>query len=211
MAGTISFGGIGSGMDVEGIVKGLVQASSGSISGLKSRAAATQAAVSTLGEVSGLLSKLASATGALKDPRNVAGYSATTSSDGLTATANGTALPGSFDVVVEQLARAHRSYSDGFAEKTEALGQAGTLEIQVGEESAAIEIEETDSLEDIARKINGTGLRVSATMFSTGSEYRLQVSGLDTGAENAVTLTETGTTLGLGKPENVAQEARDAR
>src|SRR5690606_1203329 len=35
--------------------------------------------------------------------------------------------------------------------------------------------------------------------------------GLDTGAENAVTLTETGTTLGLGKPENVAQEARDAR
>src|SRR5690606_17569626 len=177
MAGTISFGGIGSGMDVEGIVNGLVQASSGTLSGLKSRAAATQAAVSTLGEVSSLLSKLASATGALKDPRNVASYSATASSDALTVTANGAALPGSFDVVVEQLARAHRGYSDAFASKSDALGQEGSLTIQLGDESNEVEVEASDSLEDVARKINALGLKVSATTFYVGSQFRLQING----------------------------------
>jgi flagellar hook-associated protein 2 len=211
MAGTITFGGIGSGLDTEGIVTGLTQASSAGVNALKSKVTSTKNAVTTLSDVSTLLGKLKTQVAGLKEPRDVAGYAVTSSSTGVVASANGLALPGSFDVVVEKLAKAHRSYSNPQGLTTSPLGQEGTIEFAIGSTNKTLTVEPTDTLESIANKINGLGMRVNASIFNSGTERMLQIRGLDTGAENALSMTETGTTLGLSLGANQIQAASDSK
>ncbi len=207
MTGTITFGGIGSGMDTEGIVTGLVQASSGTLNTLKNRANDTDSAVSTLSSISSMLSTLQKAVGALADSRDAASYSATSSNSAVAVTANGTAQPGAYSITVSKLAKEQRNYSSAFASSTTALAQSGTLNLQVGSASGVdVAISDSDTLEDIAAKINASGARVSAAIFNDGSEYRLQVRGLDTGAANTISF--SGLDLGLGAGQ--VQGAQDA-
>jgi len=196
MTGTITFGGIGSGMDTESIVTGLVNADSGTLNSLKSRASDTDAAVSTLSSLSSLLSTFKSSVSALSDARNVGSYTATSSSTAVAASANGAALPGSYDVQVLALAKEQRSYSQTFSAADQALGQSGTLSLKVGSGDAMnIQIKATDTLNDIVTNINAKGGRFSASIFNDGTNYRLQLRGLDTGASNAITI--SGVDLGM--------------
>jgi flagellar hook-associated protein 2 len=207
MTGTISFGGVGSGMDTESIVTGLVSASSGSLNSLKSRATETDSAVSTLSSVSSLLSALQKSVGALADARDAASYSATSSSSAIAVSANGTAQPGAYSITVNKLAKEQRNYSTTFASSTTALAQSGTMNLKVGSGTAVdIAVNDTDTLEDIASKINASGARISASIFNDGTNYRLQVRGLDTGAANSVTFAG----LDLGLPGNQVQAAQDS-
>jgi flagellar hook-associated protein 2 len=190
----------------------LVQANSGTLNSLQSQANTTQAAITEVGQLSSLLSTVKTATDALSTPQSASSYTASVAGSGLTATADGTAVPGGFSVDVLALAQEQRTYSTSFASSSDALGQTGTLQIGVGTGTpASISISNTDSLQNIADKINGAGLRVSASVFYDGSNYRLQVRGLDTGATNAVSFGETGTSLGLSNPANTVQSAQDAK
>jgi flagellar hook-associated protein 2 len=209
MAGTISFGGIGSNIDTEGIVTGLVSASSGPLSALKSRAAATKAAVSTLSEIGSLLGKLKTAAEGLADVQTARSMKATTTGTGVAVTVNGNAAPGSYSIDVLALAKEYRSYTDGFSSSTNALGQSGSLNIKVGSADAVgIAINAGDSLNAIVDKINSSGLRVSASLLFDGTEHRMQLRGLDSGDAAAVTV--TGTTLGLTDVDNFVQQAQDS-
>lgn len=212
MAGTISFGGIGSGLDTEGIVTGLVQASQGPLNTLKSRVSATNSAVSSLSSIGTLLSTLKKAVDALSTVRDVGSYKASSSSNAVAVSANGTALPSAYKVEVTALAKEQRNYTSTFSSTTAALNQSGTLGIQVGAgEVKNVTIEATDSLDQIVSKINGSGARVAASVFYDGTNYRLQLRGLDTGAENAITYTEgAGVDLGLSLPSSLYQAAQDA-
>lgn len=212
MAGTISFGGIGSGLDTEGIVSGLIQASSSGVNALKTKATQAKSAVTTLSDIGTMLSKLKNQVAGLKEARDVAGYSVKSSTEAnVVASANGLALPGSFEVVVEKLAKAHRSYSEPQPLTSTPLGQDGTIKFEIGGTNKTIDIDPTDTLENIATKINSMGMRVNASIFNSGTERRLQIRGLDTGAANALTMTETGTTLGLNLPANKIQGAGDSK
>lgn len=212
MAGTISFGGIGSGLDTEGIVQGLVSASSTGLSALKSRAASTRSAVSTFSEVAGLLFTLKTALSSLSDDSGVKSFKASASSSALSASASASAQAGSYSVQIQQLAKEQRSYSSPVASSSAALGQVGTLGIQVGGGATKnIDVVATDSLDTIAAKVNAAGGRFSAAILYDGTSYRMQVRGLDTGAANALAFTETGTSLGLTLPGSVYQAAADAQ
>lgn len=197
MTGTISFGGIGSGLDTEGIVQGLIGANSGKLNALKARVQLTESAVSTMSSLGQHLSSLSTAATALSTVRNASAYAASSSSGAVVASVTGSAFPGSFDVDVLSLAKEQRTYSKTFDSNTESAGQAGTIEIGIGAETATIDIEATDSLEAIATKINAAGVRATASTFFDGTSYRLQIRGLDTGAANALTFTETGTDFDL--------------
>lgn len=208
MAGTISFGGIGSGIDTESIISGLVKASQQPISKLKSRASSTRAAVSTISDLSSLLGTLKNTLKSLEDAQGVSSFKATSSKAAVVATAKGQAAPGAYDVNVLALAQEHRSYSTAFGSNDTALGQTGTLDLQVGAASPlSLAIEATDTLSDIAGKINQADARVTASVIFDGTNHRLQVRGMDTGSSNGVTLTENGTSLGLA----TFQAADDAK
>jgi flagellar hook-associated protein 2 len=213
MAGTITFAGIGSGMDIEGIISGLTAVEQQPISAEKSKAAGYRAAESSFSDVGNLLSKLKAATGALSTAQQVGSYNATSSATGITVTANGSAQPGAYDVQVEQLAKEQRTYSNAFTQNP--LGLSGTLDLGVGATSSAkINVDSTDTLNTIADKINGAGLRATASVFFDGKDYRLQVRGLDTGDGNNLTFGASGgigDQLGLNDAKNTKQAAQSAK
>jgi len=212
MAGTISFGGIGSGMDTEGIVTGLVSASSGTLNTLKTRATQQDSAVSNLSSISSLLSTLKKNVDALKDASGVGSYSATSSNTAVAVSANGSAQPGAYKIEVSQLAQEQRNYSKGFASSATALNEVGTLGIRVGSGTQFdIDIAATDTLDSIVTKINSAGGRFSASILNDGTNSRLSIRGLDTGEDNAITFNEVGANFGLNAQGSKVQDAQDAK
>ena len=212
MTGTITFGGVGSGLDTESIVTGLVKASQGPIAAMKAQGSSLTAANTSLSNIASLLGKLQTALEAVDETKELGSYAASSSNPAIVASANGSALPGNYNVSVTSLASEQRSYSDGFGSSTTALGQSGNLGLSVaGGAVKDIAISSSDTLEAIASKINAAGLRVSASVFHDGSEYHLQVRGLDTGAANTVEF--SGATLGLDANDvnSTRQKAADAK
>jgi len=212
MGPTITFGGVGSGMDIEGLIEGLVGVSRQPITRLQNRAASARAAVTELSDIGSLLSKLKTAAGNLDTVQEVGSFKASASNENAVAlSASGLAQPGSYEVQVLQLASAERRYSNGMASSNSALGHQGTLTLQLGTEDVDIAVEATDTLDSLIKKINDSGLRVAASSFFDGNEYRLQIRGLDAGAENALTLAQSGFDLGLQEEANIVTQAQNAR
>lgn len=208
---SFSFGGLASGIDTQALVDGLVGVAKVPLQQLTTRKAQIDAASQTISGFSSKLSALKSAALALSTPVGFASFSATASDAAIVATASGSANVGSYAIEVSALARAQKSRSDVVAASTTALGQSGTLSIAVaGGDPVQVEIAATDTLLDVADKITASGARVTASVMNTGSGYRLLVQGLDSGAENAFTISEVGVTLGLSNPANVYEAAQDA-
>jgi flagellar hook-associated protein 2 len=211
MAGTISFGGIGSGMDTEGIVTALTGVERAQQQALQAKLTATNSSVSNLSGVSSLLSKLKAASDALDTTAKVGSYKATSSNAAIVVSASGLATPGKYSFTVEKLAKEQRTYSNTIASVGTALNQSGTLKLGVGTgDTKDIAIAGTDTIDDVIGKINSAGLRMTASSFYDGTSYRIQLRGQDTGAANALSITETGTTFGFNVAENTVQGAQDA-
>ncbi|HKQ71026.1 MAG TPA: flagellar filament capping protein FliD, partial [Polyangiaceae bacterium] len=135
---------------------------------------------------------------ALSTTQGLSSFTASSSGAAVVASANGNALPASYSISVGALAKEQRTYSAKFSTSSDPLNQTGTLAVKIGSGTATnIGITATDSLDSIAAKINATQIRASASVFYDGTAYRLQIRGVDTGAANALTLTETGTSLDL--------------
>jgi flagellar hook-associated protein 2 len=206
----VTFGGVGSGIDVNSIIDGLIAASQGPVNRIKQQQSDNQAAVSTMSDVGSLLSKLKTAVSGLDQIREVGSFTVTSSSDALAATANGAASGGSFEIEIGHLATAYKAYSNGLGSSSSAgLGQSGTLSLSVGGKSADITIAAGDSLDAIAQKIGASGLRVSASTLFDGTNYRLQLRALDTGAANEVVVNEAGVSLGFA--DNNQSHGTDAQ
>lgn len=211
MVGTITFGGIGSGMDTESIVSALVNVERSGQQQLSTKLSATNSSISNLSGISSLLAKLKSAADALDTTSEVGSYKATSSNTAIAVSANGLATPGKYSLEVLKLAKEQRTYSNTIGSATTALGQAGTLKLQVGSGTATdIAIAATDKLDDVINKINSAGLKVTASSFYDGANYRIQLRGQESGAANNITITETGTTFGFNDAGNTKQTAQDA-
>jgi flagellar hook-associated protein 2 len=208
---TITFGGVGSGIDTEAIISGLISASRGPMTRVQQRNTQVGSAISSMSEVGNLLAKFKDAVSALDTIQEVGSFTATSSSKAVVASAAGNAQPGSFEVSVSQLASAYKAYSDplDITQVNDALGQSGSLGLTVNGKSVALDIQATDTLDDVMAKVNSSGLRVSASSFFDGHQFRMQLRGLDTGAENDIAVTETGTSLGFSN--NVKSNGQDAK
>jgi flagellar hook-associated protein 2 len=129
------------------------------------------------------------------------------------ASASGDADPGSYGIQVDRLASNERTWSRGFASKTDKnLVGTGDLVITVGsDDPVTISIDETqDSLEDVAAKINASAARVDASILYDGTDYHLIVAGEDSGDDNAISFADP-TNLDLDLAENEKQAAQDSK
>jgi flagellar hook-associated protein 2 len=207
---TITFGGVGSGIDTESIISGLLSASRTPLTRAQQQNSQVQSAISSMSDVGNLLSKFKDAVSALDTIQEVGSFKTTSSSKAVVATTNGGAQPGSFEVNVINLASAYKAYSDplSIAQPTEALNQNGQLSFTVNGQTANVDVGPTDTLDAVISKINSSGLRVSASSFFDGTGYRLQLRGLDTGTVNDVAVTENGTSFGFAN--NVKSTGKDA-
>lgn len=208
--GTITFSGISSGIDTNAIIDQLVGLERNRITQMEQRKSDFSSQLSIIQTINSKLQTLQTKANSLGDMKSFMAYTTSSSdSDLVGATANGNASPGKYKVEVSQLASAQRTYSTTFAEKNTALtATPTTLALTVGgDDPVSIDIDENDTLETLASKINASEAKVNASILSTVDGYRLQISGLDTGADNAIVFDDPSALLDLTHHASTAKDA----
>lgn len=183
---SISSLGIGSGMDLNGLLDQLESAEREQLKPLESQKASYQAEISAYGKLESALSSFQDAAAKLNDESLYRSLSTAVTGDSATATATSEAQAGTYDVGVTNLARSQSIASAGFAEG-ETFGGEMTLNVG-GETLPAFTIEAGSSLEDVRDTINSQDAGVSASIVNDGSgtPYRLVLSADDTGTDAAI-------------------------
>jgi len=195
--------GIGSGLDVNGIVSQLMAAERQPLTALVRQELAYTQKLSAFGQ---MRSALASFQAALKDLGSASKFQAlsATSSDTkvLSASASGKAIPASYQIEVQQLAQQQKLASAGYATTNEIIG-SGTLTIQFGtydgdlntftanadKATKNISIDPANNtLAGIRDAINAANAGVSATVVNEGGAAgnRLVLTSTDGGAANSL-------------------------
>ena len=196
----ISVSGIGSGLDIEGIVTQLVEVERQPLLKLMSREAEFQARISAVGELTSALSTFKDAAAALGDSSNFNAVT-TSSSDEAVATlsATGEAALGNLSVEVLRLAQAHKLASAAKASTDTFGGAAGDeLTLTAGSSSLTIDLSTAKTLQEIRDEIAAAGSAsgLSATLLDEkgdGSAMRLVLTANETGYEGRVQLAFGGT------------------
>jgi flagellar hook-associated protein 2 len=190
--------GLASGLDTAAIVKGLVAIERQPIARLEARRETTSSLRQVMRELAVRARELSAKASALKSALAPIVWSASSADPAkVRATADPGAAQGTHEVSVTQRAAATRLVSSEGVADASAAGTfgTGTILLRVGAVETAIEIGAgMDSLEGVRDAINASGESVRAAIVNDGSEapYRLVVTGLATGAENAVSLDASG-------------------
>lgn len=131
---TISNLGIGAGIDTASLLDQITQADQVPVTDLKNQEAAYNTKLSAYGTIQGLLGNLQTAARQLSDPTFMGAYTANSSASGvLGATADTTAVAGSYAVNVSQLAQSQSLVSAGVASSTASLSaNAANITIDFG-------------------------------------------------------------------------------
>jgi flagellar hook-associated protein 2 len=207
---TISSAGIGSGLDVNSIVTQLVAIEKKPLATLTLKATSLAAQVSTFGQVQSQFSILADVAARIAVPSTWSARNASTSnSSAATITVTSAANATSFQLDVDALA-SNQSVSSAQLTAGAAVG-AGTLTLQLGTWSGSgaafaqksgnvavnVAVTATDTVSDIASKINTANAGVVATAFNDGTSDRLLLRSKDTGAVSGFKLTVADASDGL--------------
>jgi flagellar hook-associated protein 2 len=221
MAG-ISLTGVGSGLDLAGLLDQLVAAERAAPSLRYDRAQGrAQTQLSALGSLKSALAELRTATDALEALGAFSRRTAVSSDATLfTATADSTALPSAYQVEVQSLAAAHKLASGAFASAGAVVGD-GTLTLETGGASFSVVLAAGSTLAQVRDAINGAadnaGVRASIVTADDGAH--LVLTAASGGTANALRVTRSGGDGGLdalvydpGVLENLAvkQAAADA-
>jgi flagellar hook-associated protein 2 len=202
----MSSAGIGSGLDVNGIIAKLMSIERQPITQIDNKTTAVQAELTAYGTLKGSLSSFQTAVQSLTSTST---YSATKATVADTAqfsvTSDSTAAPGNYSVQVVKLAKAEKLQSAGFTSSTASIG-TGTLTFEFGTYSTSGAVTSfatntdkktvsvtiptgSDSLNSIAEAINAAKTGVSATVLNDGTHSYLSFSPLDPGAANSLRIT----------------------
>ncbi|MFT5636352.1 MAG: flagellar hook-associated protein 2 [Cognaticolwellia sp.] len=186
---SISFTGIGSGLQVSEIVEAIVNAEKVPY---ESRAARKQGAYTTdISAVGALKSSLEDVTAALDSLGNVDQYQKRTITgrdDFVSLASDKEAEVGNYSVKVEALATHHKLLSSAIDDE-EAVGE-GTLSIASGDNEFDIVVSNTATLSEIRDAINDStdNSSVSATIITDDSGQHLVLNSKSTGLDNAITV-----------------------
>jgi flagellar hook-associated protein 2 len=219
----LSSPGIGSGLDVNGLVSQLMALEQRPLTLLATKEAKYQAQLSAYGSMKGALSSFQSAVAALATPAKFTAVKASVADTAvLTASASPSASAGSYSIQVQTLAQAQKLKSGTFAATTTTVG-TGTLTIQFGTYSGGsftlnpdksaktITIGSSNaSLSGVRDAINAADAGVAASIVNDGSGYRLVVSSKDAGLANALKITVADNDLNNTDAAGLSQLVYDA-
>jgi flagellar hook-associated protein 2 len=219
----ISATGIGSGIDVESLVSQLVAAESQPATNrLNTKEAKLQASLSAFGSLKSALSSFQSTVKLLNDETDFLARTTTSSNTDLfTATANKTAVEGSYKIEVFQLAQAAKMRSGDFVDGEDSVVGTGTLNISLGSDSFQLTIAEPDNtLADVRDAINNASDNpgIKASIINVDGGARLVLSSEKVGGSNTIGIVATdnngadGFDLGRLATANLTslQDAQDA-
>lgn len=202
--------GIGSGLDIEGLVTQLVAAERAPVENrLLRRESTLTSELSAFGTLKGALADFQNSVTGLGSLSSFTQRTASSSnSAALGASATPSAAPGSYSVAVDQLAQAQSLASGSFASLTDEVGE-GTLTLRFGttdytaadpgpgtyngftqnpeRSSASITIDSSNNtLQGVRDAINAADAGVTAAIVNDGGGFRLLLSSSQTGAANSV-------------------------
>ncbi len=203
---SISFGGLGNGVDFGQVVDQLVKVQHLPIDALTRKKTTLQSKLTEYGSLTDKLLALQSAGDSLRLP-TAFDRSSTTVSDqtALTASASSTTTPGSYLVRVTQLAQSHQITNKGATAVSSVTtdivsGASATFTFRVGTgTNQTVTLSAAATLEDLQTGINDLGAGVTASIVNAGSDttpaYRLILTATTSGASHGVTIVADGTTL----------------
>lgn len=202
---TITSSGIGSGLDIAGLVQQLVAAEGQPLEFRIARQEATiQAKLSAFGSLKSSLSAFDDQLQKMNTLNTfLARKASSADEDLLTVVVDETALPASYEVEVLQLAQAQKLQSGAFADSDTVVG-TGTLSIAVGTDSFNIIIDSTNNtLEGIRDAINDAldNKGVAATIVNADTGSHLILTGENTGSDQSMIITQSGGDGGLSALE----------
>lgn len=223
---SISFGGLGNGLDFGQVVDQLVKASRFPVDRLNIKKDGLNSKSTDYATLSTKLIALQSAADKMRlsstFDRSSVSVSDTTV---LTATGSSSAVQGSYTVKVTQLAQSHQitnKAAKAVASTTTDIvsGGSGTFTFHVGSgANQTVSLSATATVEDLKTAINDLSAGVTASVVNTGSEaspaYRLVLTSSSTGADNGITIISDNTDLdflngsGTGGTDTL-QAAQDA-
>lgn len=195
----LSAAGVGSGLDVQGIVQKLVAIESRPIQQLKTAETKLQSSISTFGQLKSLMSGLQTAAQKLSDPGLWSGTTATSSNESAITvnSTEGSTAAGQYVVNVNSLARSQSLASGHFAEGSGAEVGGGKLTIDLGTwsgegtgsftakgDSIEIDIAAGSTLAQVRDQINAAGAGVTAAIVNDANGSRLTLSSKDSGLSN---------------------------
>lgn len=210
---SISSAGLGSGLDVNGIITQLMTVERQPLTALDRKEANFQAQLSAFGTLKGAVSSLQSAAKALKSATLYAGMSAQSSSTSvLTASANTAATAGTYTVQVVARAQAQAISSQAFASLSSDISTVdGKIKIELGTYTPAVIAPPSpasfvadpaktavtidvgaaeSSLQEVRDKINAANAGVKASIVYVGSAgYKLTLSATTPGEKSSIKLT----------------------
>jgi flagellar hook-associated protein 2 len=190
---TLSSPGLGSGLDINGLVSKLMAVEQRPLVALSTKEAGFQAKISALGSVKAALASLQTAAEGLIPPAG------TTAADKFTTTravasdatlfsagASNTAAAGTYTISDIVVAHAQQVRKSGF---TIPAG-SGTLDIKVGTgTTVSVNIAAGATLSSIRDAINASSAGVTASIINDGTSDNLVLTGKNTGLANTISVT----------------------
>lgn len=189
-----------SSMDVSTLVTALVSSKiAGQTATLTAQQTQDNTEISAYGTLSAALSALQASLTTLTNGTMLNDFTATSSGSGLTATASGGAVAGSYSIDVAQVASAQVLTSQGI-DAASPLG-TGTLTLTVAGQSSTITIDNSNNtVSGIAAAINAASNNpgVTATVVTGSDGAHLVLHSASTGSANAISVSVDQTTAGTG-------------
>lgn len=188
MGSPITFSGA-NGIDFNLILNSIMSQESQPLQALQTRQAQLQSRANTFGTLSTRATALQTAAAKLADASQIGGYAATSNDlAALSVSASSGAIPGRYDVVVSELARAQVTASATTAPDADStvVASGGTLSIG----GVTVTLTGAVTLRGLADAINATSnppARAAVVQSGPGA-YRLVLSAKDTGQANAFTI-----------------------
>lgn len=195
---SISALGVGSGLDLSGLVDQLQAAERQKLVPILEQQSAQKTKISAYGRLQSAMDRVQTSIAALNDASTFAQQKSTVTGEGVLASAGETANAGRYDITVSQLARSGSVASNSVALDQELTTVATELTLDFGAtytngefdseadplSSKTIMLAANSTLADIRDQINADKeLGVTASIVNDGTGYRLALSSKDTGKE----------------------------
>jgi len=214
MAG-IQASGIGSGLDINGIVTQLMALERQPIEAIERKERTIDSQISAYGQLKSKVSEFQTAMADLGSAEKFRIYSAnSTDEEVLGITASSSAAKGIFSVEVKRIAENHKLASAAQADAdTTQVASASPMTIQVGDDSFDVDVN-GKTLQEIRDEINNAtdNKGVTASVLHDDEGYRLLLTGDETGSDHFIQLTNdpyTMSSINEDRDENAGFDAAD--
>ncbi len=200
--------GIGSGLDLNGLLGQLKEAEQAKLEPIAQQIKSEQTQISAYGQLKSALEQFQSSAQALNDGSSFDSLTTNVEGSAVGAVSSNEAQPGQYEVEVNQLATASSLVTERLETAVESIvtGEQ-SLDFTIADGNlTTITIPDGSSLEDMRDAINEqSDGRLNASIINDGEGYRLSVNATDTGADASIESTNFSDILAAGVATSDAQ------